>query len=107
MSRSLKKGPFVAPSLKQKIDALNAQREKKVVKTWSRPSMVVPEMIGHTIAVHDGRRHVPVYITEIMVGHRLGEVAPTLTFRGHSRAVAAEKVTTVKPGARARRCAPS
>ena len=99
MSRSLKKGPFVALHLKEKIDALNARREKKVVKTWSRASMVVPEMVGHTIAVHDGRRHVPVYLTENMVGHRLGEFAPTRNFRGHSRAVAVEKVTTVKPGA--------
>ncbi len=99
MSRSLKKGPFVAPHLREKIEKLNARREKKVVKTWSRASMIIPEMVGHTIAVHDGRRHVPVFMTENMVGHRLGEFAPTRTFRGHSRAVAAEKVTTVKAGA--------
>ncbi len=106
MSRSLKKGPFVAKHLREKIEGLNARREKKVVKTWSRPSMVIPEMIGHTIAVHDGRRHVPVYITENMVGHRLGEFAPTRTFRGHSRAVAVEKTTTVAPTAPAGTGAP-
>jgi small subunit ribosomal protein S19 len=97
MSRSLKKGPFVQASLKGKIDAMNARREKKVVKTWSRASMVLPAWIGHTIAVHDGRRHVPVYLTENMVGHRLGEFAPTRTFRGHSRAIAVEKATTLTP----------
>ncbi len=101
MSRSLKKGPYVAPHLKKKIEALNARREKKVVKTWSRASMVVPDMVGHTIAVHDGRRHVPVFLTENMVGHRLGEFAPTRTFRGHSRAAAAEKATIVTPAASA------
>ena len=99
MSRSVKKGPFVHPSLREKIVALNQHREKKVVKTWSRASTVIPEMVGHTIAVHDGRRHVPVFITENMVGHRLGEFAPTRTFRGHSRGAAAEKATAVKPGA--------
>lgn len=97
MSRSVKKGPFVHPSLREKIARLNQRREKKVVKTWSRASTVIPEMVGHTIAVHDGRRHVPVFITENMVGHRLGEFAPTRTFRGHSRAVAAEKATVVTP----------
>jgi len=99
MSRSLKKGPYVQASLKEKIDAMNARREKKVVKTWSRASMVLPVWVGHTIAVHDGRRHVPVYITENMVGHRLGEFAPTRTFRGHSRAILAEKATTLTPAA--------
>lgn len=99
MSRSLKKGPFVAPHLKAKIEALNQRREKKIVKTWSRASMVIPEMIGHTIAVHDGRRHMPIFITENMVGHRLGEFALTRQFRGHSRAVAVEKATTVAPTA--------
>ena len=84
MSRSVKKGPYVHPSLTKKIDALNARNEKKVVKTWSRPSVVLPGMVGHTIAVHDGRRHVPIYVTENMVGHRLGEFAPTRHFRGHS-----------------------
>ena len=77
MSRSVKKGPYVQESLKKKIDALNAAGEKKVVKTWSRSSTILPEFLGHTIAVHDGRKHVPVYITEDMVGHKLGEFAPT------------------------------
>lgn len=99
MSRSVKKGPFVAPHLAEKIRKLNERREKKVVKTWSRASTIVPDMVGHTIAVHDGRRHVPVFITENMVGHRLGEFAPTRTFRGHSRGAAAERATTVKAGA--------
>lgn len=83
MGRSVKKGPFVHASLMKKVLAMNQAREKRVIKTWSRASMVVPEMVGHTIAVHDGRKHVPVYITEEMVGHRLGEFAPTRTFRGH------------------------
>jgi len=83
MTRSLKKGPFVMLSLLKKVEEMNAKREKKVVKTWSRGSTIVPSMLGHTIAVHDGRKHVPVYITEDMVGHKLGEFAPTRTFRGH------------------------
>ncbi|MDP2871969.1 MAG: 30S ribosomal protein S19 [Bacillota bacterium] len=83
MGRSVKKGPFVHESLQKKISALNAAREKRVIRTWSRASMILPEMVGHTIAVYDGRKHVPVYITEEMVGHRLGEFAPTRTFRGH------------------------
>lgn len=83
MGRSLKKGPFVHESLLKKITAMNAAREKRVIRTWSRASMILPEMVGHTIAVYDGRKHVPVYITEEMVGHRLGEFAPTRTFRGH------------------------
>ena len=83
MSRSLKKGPFVEPKLLRKIETMNQQGEKRVIKTWSRASVVFPQMVGHTIAVHDGRRHVPVYVTENMVGHRLGEFAPTRTFRGH------------------------
>ena len=99
MSRSVKKGPFVEDSLKKKIDALNARNEKKVVKTWSRASVILPIMVGHTIAVHDGRRHVPVFITENMVGHRLGEFAATRNFKGHGRGVAAETATTVKAGA--------
>ncbi len=98
MGRSLKKGPFVLKSLMDKIDGLNAKNEKKVVKTWSRASMIVPTMVGHTIAVHDGRRHVPVFVTENMVGHRLGEFAPTRTFKGH-RMPSVEKTVTVKPGA--------
>ena len=85
MSRSVKKGPFVQESLVKKIDALNAANDKKVVKTWSRSSTILPDFVGHTIAVHDGRKHVPVFITESMVGHKLGEFAPTRTFRGHEK----------------------
>jgi small subunit ribosomal protein S19 len=99
VSRSVKKGPFVEDSLKKKIEALNSRNEKKVVKTWSRPSVILPMMVGHTIAVHDGRRHVPVFITENMVGHRLGEFAPTRTFRAHGRGAAAETAAVVEPGA--------
>ena len=84
MSRSLKKGPFAALKLLKKIEAMNARGEKKVLRTWSRASTIFPQMLGHTIAVHDGRRHVPIYITENMVGHRLGEFAPTRHFRGHA-----------------------
>ena len=84
MSRSLKKGPFVEPRLLNRIIAMNAAGEKDVIKTWSRSSTIFPNMVGHTIAVHDGRKHVPVYITESMVGYKLGEFAPTRTFRGHS-----------------------
>ena len=84
MSRSLKKGPFVEPRLLSRIEKMNATGEKSVIKTWSRASTIFPDMVGHTIAVHDGRKHVPVYITESMVGHKLGEFAPTRTFRGHS-----------------------
>ena len=83
MSRSVKKGPFVHEGLMKKIEAMNASGEKKVVKTWSRSSTIFPQMIGHTIAVHDGRKHVPVYISEDMVGHKLGEFALTRTYRGH------------------------
>lgn len=85
MSRSLKKGPFVADSLMKKIEALNERGEKQVIKTWSRASTILPQMLGHTIAVHNGRQHVPVYISDQMVGHKLGEFAPTRTFRGHSK----------------------
>ena len=85
-------------SLTKKIDALNDRNEKKVVKTWSRASTVLPTMVGHTIAVHDGRRHVPVFITENMVGHRLGEFAPTRTFRGHAHGAPVEKAAAVKQG---------
>lgn len=85
MSRSIKKGPFVAHHLEKKIVAMNEADEKKVVKTWSRASTILPEFVGHTIAVHDGRKHVPVYITEDMVGHKLGEFAPTRTFKGHNK----------------------
>jgi small subunit ribosomal protein S19 len=83
MSRSLKKGPYVSPKLLKKIEAMNARSEKKVIRSWSRDSVIFPQMVGHTIAIHNGRRHVPVYITENMVGHRLGEFAPTRSFRGH------------------------
>jgi small subunit ribosomal protein S19 len=83
MSRSLKKGPFIEPKLLKKIEAMNTKGEKKVVRTWSRASTIFPQLLGHTIAVHDGRRHVPIYITENMIGHRLGEFAPTRHFRGH------------------------
>jgi small subunit ribosomal protein S19 len=83
MGRSLKKGPFVSVKLLKKIENMNDRGEKKVIRTWSRASVIFPQMVGHTIAVHDGRRHVPIYITENMVGHRLGEFAPTRTFRGH------------------------
>ena len=84
MSRSIKKGPYVAESLMKKITALNEANDKKVIKTWSRSSTIFPDFVGHTIAVHDGRKHVPVYVTEDMVGHKLGEFAPTRTFRGHA-----------------------
>jgi len=83
VARSLKKGPYVDPRLLKRIEDMNKRGEKRVIKTWSRGSTVFPQMVGHTIAVHDGRRHVPVYITENMVGHKLGEFAPTRTFRGH------------------------
>ncbi|EKV01516.1 SSU ribosomal protein S19P [Leptolyngbya sp. PCC 7375] len=83
MARSLKKGPFVADHLLRKIEKLNAKGDKQVIKTWSRASTIIPQMIGHTIAVHNGRQHVPVYVSEQMVGHKLGEFAPTRTFRGH------------------------
>jgi len=84
MSRSSKKGPFVDPKLLKKVEALNQSGQKAVIKTWSRSSTIIPEMIGQTIGVHDGRRHVPIFITENMVGHKLGEFALTRTFRGHS-----------------------
>ncbi len=83
MARSLKKGPFADPKLLKKIDEMNAKREKKIIKTWSRRSTIYPSMIGHTLAVHDGRKHVPVFVTENMVGHKLGEFVLTRTFRGH------------------------
>ena len=84
MGRSTKKGAFVAPELLERVKALNERGDKKVLKTWSRASTIFPQFVGHTIAVHDGRKHVPVYITEDMVGHKLGEFAPTRTFKGHS-----------------------
>lgn len=94
MPRSLKKGPYVEEKLLKKISELNEQGEKKIIKTWSRRSTIIPEMVGHTIAVHNGRRHIPIFITESMVGHKLGEFAPTRTFRGHSGA--SERTTKVK-----------
>ncbi|MFN8139047.1 MAG: 30S ribosomal protein S19 [Fimbriimonadales bacterium] len=92
MPRSIKKGPFIDDHLAKKLDAMNEGGRKEIVKTWSRRSTIVPEMIGHTFAVHDGRKHIPVYITENMVGHKLGEFAPTRTFRGHG----GDKATKVK-----------
>ncbi len=83
MSRSVKKGPYIDKNLLKKVDLLNARNEKKVIKTWARACTVVPQMIGHTIAVHDGRKHIPIYVTEQMVGHKLGEFAITRHFRGH------------------------
>ena len=94
MSRSVKKGPFVEERLLRRIDAMNVSGKKTVVKTWSRASTIFPQMVGHTIAVHDGRKHVPVYVTDEMVGHKLGEFAPTRTFRGHRGA--SEKASTTK-----------
>jgi small subunit ribosomal protein S19 len=85
MSRSLKKGPYIEPKLLKKVEEMNTSGERRVIKTWSRASTIFPQMVGHTVAVHDGRRHVPIYITETMVGHKLGEFAPTRTFRGHVR----------------------
>ena len=93
MGRSLKKGPFVDTPLLEKIEVMNQGKEKKVVKTWSRRSTVIPEMVGHTLAVHNGRKFVPVYITENMVGHKLGEFSPTRQFKGHSSKV--EKIAKV------------
>ena len=84
MGRSVKKGPFVAPELIKRVTKMNEDGEKKVVKTWSRASTIFPDFVGHTFAVHDGRKHVPVYVTEDMVGHKLGEFAPTRTYRGHA-----------------------
>jgi small subunit ribosomal protein S19 len=106
MPRSLKKGPFVDEPLMKKVQALNASNEKKVVKTWSRRSTIVPEMIGHTIAVHNGKKFVPIYITEQMIGHKLGEFSPTRSFRGHAVHAAMEKAAavagpTAAPGAAA------
>ena len=96
MSRSSKKGPFIADHLLVRIERMNAAREKRIIKTWSRASTIVPAMVGHTIGVHDGRKHVPVYVQENMVGHKLGEFAPTRIFRGHgsgaAAAASAEKV---------------
>jgi len=94
MSRSVKKGPYIADHLLKKIETMNSNNEKRVIRTWSRASTIFPALVGHTIAIHDGNRHVPVYITEDMVGHKLGEFAPTRTYRGHSKNV--EKTTKKK-----------
>ena len=91
MARSLKKGPYIHESLEKKINAMNEKNEKEVIKTWSRASMIVPDMLGHTIAVHNGKTHVPVYVTEQMVGHKLGEFALTRTYRGHAADKTAKK----------------
>ncbi|MEW5807259.1 MAG: 30S ribosomal protein S19 [Acidobacteriota bacterium] len=95
MSRSVSKGPFVEASLRKMIDEMNRAMDKKVIKTWSRRSTIIPEMAGHTIAVHNGKKFIPVYITENMVGHKLGEFAPTRTFRGHG--TKGDKTVTAKP----------
>lgn len=95
MARSLKKGPYVDPKLLKKVEELNRLKEKKVIKTWSRRSTIVPEFVGHTFAVHNGRKFIPIYVTENMVGHKLGEFAPTRIFRGHGGAQTA-RATTVK-----------
>jgi small subunit ribosomal protein S19 len=101
MGRSVKKGPFADRKLLKTIDELNASNQKRVLRTWSRPTTIFPQMVGHTIAVHDGRRHVPVYITEDMVGHRLGEFAPTRTYRGHGSDKSARVKKTSGAGAMA------
>jgi small subunit ribosomal protein S19 len=97
LGRSLKKGPFVDDHLMKKVELLNRRFEKKVVKTWSRRSTILPEMIGHTIAVHNGKKFIPVYVTENMVGHKLGEFSPTRTFKGHGMKAAAEKTASAAP----------
>ncbi len=94
MSRSSKKGPFVEPKLRKRIEEMNTRNEKRVVKTWSRASVITPDMVGHTIAVHNGKKHVPVYITEQMVGHKMGEFAPTRNYRGHGHPT--ERSSTLK-----------
>ena len=99
MSRSIKKGPFVAERLEAKVVAMNAKNEKKVVKTWSRASTVIPEFVGHTIAVHNGNKFIPVYVTENMVGHKLGEFAPTRLFRGHTGNNKTDKKAAPAPAA--------
>jgi small subunit ribosomal protein S19 len=101
MSRSLKKGPFVDTSLLEKLEGLNRSNEKRVIKTWSRRSTVVPEMVGHTMAVHNGKKFIPVYVTENMVGHKLGEFAPTRTFKGHTTKTEKAAAAAPAPGAAA------
>jgi small subunit ribosomal protein S19 len=94
LGRSSKKGPYVDPKLRKRIDEMNRRGEKRVIKTWCRACVIIPDMVGHTIAVHNGKKHVPVYITEQMVGHRLGEFAPTRTFKGHGNPT--ERSTALK-----------
>ena len=103
MARSVKKGPFVDPSLLRKVEAMNASREKRVVRTWSRRSTITPDMIGHTFAVHNGRKFIPVFVSENMVGHKLGEFSPTRTFHGHS----GDRKAEVKPSTAAPEPAPA
>jgi len=107
MPRSIKKGPFIDAPLRRRLDQLNARNDHKVIKTWSRRSTVIPEMVGHTLAVHNGKKFIPVYISENMVGHRLGEFAPTRTFRGHSSRVAerSEAAASAAPAPTARTAA--
>ncbi len=109
MARSLKKGPFIDSHLQIKVAGMNARNEKKVIKTWSRRSTILPDMIGHTIAVHNGRKFIPVYVTEQMIGHKLGEFAPTRTFKGHAVKAALERAAGVAgaPGAPAAGAAPA
>src|SRR5229473_2791391 len=109
MGRSLKKGPFIDDHLRVKVEGMNARNEKKVIKTWSRRSTILPDMIGHTIAVHNGRKFIPVYVTEQMIGHKLGEFAPTRTFKGHAVKAALERAAGVAgaPGAPAAGAAPA
>src|SRR3979411_1530818 len=106
MGRSTRKGPYVEERLEQRVEELNRQRQKKVLKTWSRRSTIVPEFVGHTLAVHNGRKFIPVYVTENMVGHKLGEFSPTRTFKGHTtkvadRAAAAAAAPPAAPGGKA------
>src|SRR6266516_41943 len=107
MTRSLKKGPFIDDHLQKKVETMNREREKKVIRTWSRRSTVIPEMVGHTIAVHNGRKFVPVYISENMVGHKLGEFAMTRTFKGHSGKKVEKVVTPAKAAGAAGAPAPA
>ena len=97
MGRSISKGPFIDPHLIEKVEALNASRQKKVIKTWSRRSTISPDFVGHTLAVHNGRKFIPVYVTENMVGHKLGEFAPTRLFRGHTGNKATDKKASLAP----------
>jgi small subunit ribosomal protein S19 len=109
MARSLKKGPFIDSHLREKVEGMNARNEKKVIKTWSRRSTILPEMIGHTIAVHNGKKFIPVYVTEQMIGHKLGEFAPTRTFKGHAVKAALERAAALAgaPAAPAAGAAPA